>query len=138
MANLLAAQKAPARLFYGERRGQDLMDRDYLASFAPDFAAAAQDGQGYGEKGLATDLLVRALAQEKRAIFACGPPGLLAALAPLARKLGLRYFAAVEAFMACGLGVCLSCAKALTGGARIRLCQDGPVVDGLSLDWSAP
>jgi dihydroorotate dehydrogenase electron transfer subunit len=138
MANFLAGQKAPAKLFYGERRGQDLIDREYLASFAPGFAAAAQDGQGYGERGLVTGLLGNALAQEKRDLFACGPPGLLAALAPLARASGVRYYAAAEAFMACGLGVCLSCARALADGTRIRLCQDGPVVDGLALDWGAP
>jgi dihydroorotate dehydrogenase electron transfer subunit len=138
MANFLDRRKAPATLFYGERKGQFLIDRDYLASFAPNFEAATQDGLGYGRKGLVTDLLAEALAKEARALFACGPPSLLAALAPLARAHQTRYYAAAEAFMACGLGVCLSCSRTLLSGEKIRLCLDGPVVDGLAVDWSRP
>ncbi|MDR2142666.1 MAG: hypothetical protein LBR11_12955 [Deltaproteobacteria bacterium] len=137
-ANLLDQLQAPAHLFYGERRGQALIDHDYLAGLAPNFTAISEDGLGYGQKGQVTEPLLAALNQERRAIFACGPPGLLTALAPVARTYKVPYWASVEAFLACGLGVCLSCSRALTDGSRIRLCQDGPVVDGLTLDWGKP
>jgi dihydroorotate dehydrogenase electron transfer subunit len=138
MASLLDRVKAPTALFYGERRGAALIDRDYLSSFAANFQAATEDGLGYGQKGRVADLVAVALAKEKRDLFACGPIGLLAALAPLAKSHKIRYFAAAEAFMACGLGVCLSCGRSLKDGTRIRLCLDGPVVDGLAFDWEKP
>ncbi|MDR0548081.1 MAG: hypothetical protein LBI10_01515 [Deltaproteobacteria bacterium] len=140
MANLLDSLRGPATLFYGEKSGAALIDEAYLKSFAPNYLASAEDGLGYGRKGLVTSLLTAALNQEKRDLFACGPPGLLAALAPIADNHQIRYFAAAEAFMACGLGVCLTCSRPLkdpkvTAKPRIRLCVEGPVVDGLALDW---
>jgi dihydroorotate dehydrogenase electron transfer subunit len=138
MANLLDKSRGSSRLFYGERLGQSLIDQAYLSSFSPDFLAATEDGLGYGQKGRVTDLLIKALQQEKRDIFACGPPGLLAALAPIAKDNQVRYYASAEAFMACGLGVCLSCSRSRLDGTRLRLCQKGPVVDGLKFDWNQP
>jgi dihydroorotate dehydrogenase electron transfer subunit len=135
MANLIDQSKGPNHLFYGEREGQSLIDKAYLTSFAPNFTAVSEDGLGYGEKGLVTQSLKAALERERRTIFACGPQGLLAALAPLARSYGVNCYVAAEAYMACGLGVCLSCGHYLVDGSRIRLCQDGPVVDGLLMDW---
>ncbi|MDR1606838.1 MAG: hypothetical protein LBT38_00285 [Deltaproteobacteria bacterium] len=138
MASLLQSQKEPATLFYGERLGQSLIDRDYINSWAPGFLATSEDGLGYGEKGRVTDLLTKALAEEKRNIFACGPIGLLAALSPLAKAHGVKYYASAEAFMACGLGVCLSCSRLTLDQTRLRLCQDGPTIDGLNFDWNKP
>jgi hypothetical protein len=37
--------------------------------------------------------------------------------------------------MGCGLGICLSCSLPRLNGGNFRVCEEGPLVDGLSLDW---
>jgi dihydroorotate dehydrogenase electron transfer subunit len=66
------------------------------------------------------------------AIYACGPPAMLAAAARLARTHGLPCQVALEEFMACAVGGCAGCAvEVLTsaGTAMRRVCVDGPVFE---------
>ena len=37
---------------------------------------------------------------------------------------------ALESGMACGFGACFGCVVALRAGGYLRLCVDGPVLDG--------
>jgi NAD(P)H-flavin reductase len=37
---------------------------------------------------------------------------------------------ALESGMACGFGACFGCVVPLRGGGYLRLCVDGPVLDG--------
>jgi dihydroorotate dehydrogenase (NAD+) catalytic subunit len=60
---------------------------------------------------------------------------MLAALAQVAQEFGVDYLACIEARMACGLGVCLSCSLPRLDGTNIKVCRDGPLIDGLSLNW---
>jgi dihydroorotate dehydrogenase electron transfer subunit len=141
-------------LLYGERcQGQQVFP-SYLEGLAPNVLAFTEDGSGYGEKGLALDGLRVALAElpPPRTVFACGPEGMLraaerAVLEPAAGKwprpsgsgagaaAAPRLFVSAEAFMACGLGVCLTCSRAARGGGRVRVCADGPVFPAGALDW---
>ncbi len=125
----------PAVLFYGERTGPAQVEEAWLKSWAGDFIATVEDGSGYGRPGLVTAPLAEALAREVRPIFACGPTPMLAAVSELGWRFGAPVLASVEAGMACGFGVCLTCSLPLTGGGRFRVCQEGPVVDGLTVDW---
>lgn len=129
------AGAANCTLFYGERTGAAQVDEGWLKSWGIDFAAVTEDGSGYGHSGLVTAPLEEALKREARPIFACGPAPMLAALAALGQKYNVRVWASVEAGMACGFGVCLSCSLPLAGGGRFRACQEGPVVDALTIDW---
>jgi dihydroorotate dehydrogenase electron transfer subunit len=135
VVNLPAVTLNNSVLFYGEKTSANQIDQDYLKTIMPHIKAATQDGSGYGSRGLVTDLLKQALENQKRDIIACGPKPLLAALVPLARSFAVRLWVSAEAFFGCGLGVCLSCSLPLLDGRRIRLCQEGPVVDGLLVDW---
>jgi dihydroorotate dehydrogenase electron transfer subunit len=66
------------------------------------------------------------------AIYACGPPAMLAATARLARAEGLPCQVALEEFMACAVGGCAGCAVEVrtgTGTAMKRVCVDGPVFE---------
>ncbi len=36
--------------------------------------------------------------------------------------------------MACGFGACFGCVVPVRGGGYVRLCVDGPVLDGEQLD----
>lgn len=65
-------------------------------------------------------------------IFGCGPTGMLAATADLARQFGLPCQLALEEYMACGVGGCAGCTVLLStpdGPAMKRVCVDGPVFD---------
>lgn len=125
----------PATLFYGERGGAAQVEESWLKTWAGDCLAVTEDGTGYGETGLVTGPLEAALAREVRPVFACGPVPMLAAVSGLGARYGAPVAVSVEAGMACGLGVCLTCSLPLTGGGRFRACREGPVVDGLSVDW---
>ena len=126
---------AAAQLFYGERSGALQVEESWLTSWAGNFIATVEDGTGYGRPGLVTEPLAEALAREIRPVFACGPKPMLAAVSELCGRFQAPAWVSVEAGMACGLGVCLTCSLPLINGGRFRACQEGPVVDGLTVDW---
>ena len=124
-----------ATLFYGERNGDLQVDEAWLKSWAGEAVSTVDDGAGYGRPGLVTAPLEEALAREIRPVFACGPAPMLAAVSRAAARFGAPCLVSVEAGMACGFGVCLTCSLPLKNGGRFRACQEGPVVDGLTVDW---
>jgi dihydroorotate dehydrogenase electron transfer subunit len=70
------------------------------------------------------------------ALYACGPPPMLAATARLARALALPCQLSLEEFMACAVGGCAGCAVEIrTGQGRTmqRVCVDGPVFEAHSV-----
>lgn len=128
---------AGSTIFYGEKSGQQQVPKPWLEDWAEkDFIATCENGDGYGRKGLVTLPLKEALEQERRPIFTCGPIGMMAAVVALASDYGVKAWVSVEARMACGFGICLTCSLALKNGERIRACQEGPVYDGKLIDWS--
>ncbi|MDR0248298.1 MAG: dihydroorotate dehydrogenase electron transfer subunit [Oscillospiraceae bacterium] len=70
-----------------------------------------------------------------RRVFACGPRPMLAAVAKECARLGLPCFVLMEERMACGVGACLVCACAVTGGGYSRVCADGPVFPAEQVAW---
>ena len=65
-------------------------------------------------------------------IFGCGPTGMLAATADLARQFDVPCQLALEEYMACAVGGCAGCTVLLStpdGPAMKRVCVDGPVFD---------
>jgi len=93
---------------------------------------ASDDGH-VGHHGYVTDLLAAMLEGDdasSAAVYACGPPPMLDAVAALCTGRGVACELAMEAPMACGYGACFGCAVPKPGGGYIRLCVDGPVVRG--------
>jgi len=99
----------------------------------------ASDDGSVGLRGLVTDAL-RQWHDRRRptgpvTVFACGPEGMLKAIAALTRELGLACQLCIERSMGCGLGTCLSCivrardAAQPAGWRWLLACQDGPVFD---------
>ena len=76
--------------------------------------------------------LVRPPYRDATAVFAAGPTAMMHAVARAAGEAGIPSQVALEAPMACGYGACYGCAVRL-GGRIVRLCIDGPVVDGALL-----
>jgi dihydroorotate dehydrogenase electron transfer subunit len=69
-------------------------------------------------------------------VFACGPHGMLVAVAALARRLGVPCQASLEENMACGVGGCAGCTVLVRtpgGPAMKRVCVDGPVFDAATV-----
>jgi dihydroorotate dehydrogenase electron transfer subunit len=111
-----------------------------LASRSQEFWAVTEDGSA-GEQGLVTEVLQRRLevAVGPSRIYACGPQGMLAAVARLAAEYEVPAWVSMERWMGCGVGACLGC---VVRSARsdtpeyVRVCKDGPVFATHDLDWS--
>lgn len=69
-------------------------------------------------------------------VQACGPPPMLEAVRTICAERGVEAQLALEAGMACGFGACYGCVVPTTRG-YLRLCIDGPVLDGRLLEASA-
>jgi dihydroorotate dehydrogenase electron transfer subunit len=106
--------------------GGDGNERDHVA---PSNAGrcrthvTTEDGS-CGEQGLVTDRLAILLETgQANAVFACGPHGMLAAIARLCRRHGVPCQLSWEAYMRCGIGICGACEH-----EGKLLCLDGPVL----------
>lgn len=78
-------------------------------------------------------------------VMACGPEGMLRAIAQTTRALGLACQLCIERNMGCGLGTCLSCVVRIRDAGRPQgwrwglACSDGPVFDRDALpDYDTP
>jgi dihydroorotate dehydrogenase electron transfer subunit len=88
----------------------------------------------FGRKGMVTDD-IEGLIKDRQidVVYSCGPVGMLKALSlrlPL-----IEHYVSLEAYLACGVGVCHGCAVPV-GETYIRVCKDGPVFNAADLRWS--
>lgn len=97
-------------------------------------------------QGYVTELAAESLevwTPEERAdgvLYTCGPMPMMAALAQVADRFGMRGEASLEARMACGFGACVGCVAWIGEGERgayRRVCVDGPVFSLSDVHWSA-
>lgn len=102
---------------------------------------ATDDGSA-GLRGRVTEL-VREAPSTGRAVYACGPNQMLAALWEMLGDVtpgSALAEASLEAPMGCGYGTCLGCALPLRTGEHSRwalCCTDGPVMPMRDVDWTA-
>jgi len=101
---------------------------------------ATEDGSA-GKRGRVTDILPGVMESvDADVIYACGPMGMLAAVAQLAEERGVHSQCAVEEAMACGIGVCMTCVLPVVderGTTRmVRSCVEGPVFRGDRVRWA--
>src|SRR5690606_27890677 len=116
LAQRLAAAGRPLISLYGGRTERDLPLADRLESYG-ELRVSTEDGSR-GQAGLVTTLLEQLLArsERERVVYACGPHGMMAAVASLAARHAVRCVASLEAPMGCGYGVCLGCPVARREG----------------------
>jgi dihydroorotate dehydrogenase electron transfer subunit len=116
----------------------------------------ATDDGSRGFHGDVVGLLAKLAPKLERplVIHACGPHGMLAAVARWAMANDARAHLAMESVMACGTGVCRGCPLPRSSEARGRVlsegaaaaalkgnpdwamcCTDGPVFEARELDW---
>lgn len=149
-------------LLFGAASARDV----YPSSLLPDeieYVIATDDGS-VGRPGLVTELVPEYEAWPDQA-FACGPAGMLAALARLAvgrrQRLGVARLGrkrgggrtdpigspaarrksylqvSMEQNMGCAVGACLGCVVMGVSGQPQRVCREGPVFASDEIDWEA-
>jgi len=135
-AAYLAARAVPMDLvaLIGAARGEFLVGLDHLARARADVRVATDDGSR-GHHGYVTELLPELLADGRATVYACGPMGMLAAVARIAETHETPAELALEAPMACGVGACLGCTVPRAGGGYLRVCSDGPVFRPEQVAW---
>ena len=95
-----------------------------------------------GVRGRVSDVLPELIRRVNAdVIYACGPMGMLRAVAEIGIDHGLPTQTAVEESMACGFGVCMTCVLPVyddNGDTRmVRSCIEGPVFPGDRVRWDA-
>jgi len=130
-------KEARVRVLAGARTVAGLYALDRLA---PDRQTTiTEDGRGE-RRGMVTDLLEEALQADEmpKAVYACGPEAMLAAVARLCIAAGVPCQVSLEAMMACGTGLCHGCVVRLARGGYARVCREGPVfrASDLAIPWS--
>jgi dihydroorotate dehydrogenase electron transfer subunit len=127
-----SASGVPTRVLLGFRDAAHSGGLDDLFACC-EVGLASEDGHR-GHRGYVTDLLAAMLAGDdatSAAVYACGPPPMLDAVAALCSEREVACELAMESPMACGFGACFGCAVPNPAGdGYIRLCVDGPVVRG--------
>ncbi len=105
---------------------------------------ATDDGSA-GFAGLVTDCFLEwlgkcDLASESMVIYSCGPEVMLARMAEIAKGRNIDCQVSMERRMACGIGICQSCAvECKTDGPGESVykmcCTDGPVFNSSEVVW---
>ena len=92
------------------------------------------DDGSVGHHGAVTELMAAELDQDPEVeLYACGPPAMLEAVRRACAERGIPTQLALEAPMACGFGACFGCVVRTRRGF-VRLCVDGPVLEGFELE----
>ncbi len=94
---------------------------------------ATEDGS-IGEKGFVTQHPIFSNLRKFDKIYACGPNGMMKAIAKEAKAANVFCEVSLENLMACGFGVCLCCIEPTNKGNKC-VCTDGPVFNINDLKW---
>lgn len=102
----------------------------------------ATDDGSIGHHGFVTDILTELLETPdwcRPTIYACGPHGMLSAVAKIAMDFEVPTQIAMENRMGCAMGVCLGCVCPIRiDENRIeyqRVCTEGPVFNAADIAW---
>jgi dihydroorotate dehydrogenase electron transfer subunit len=112
-------------MIIGARSGPDLILAGACEALGVSLRLTTEDGS-VGQKGRVTDAISLALAEaptKPSTVFACGPTGMLEAVAARCAIENIPVQLGWEAHMRCGIGLCGSCEV----GQGWLTCLDGPV-----------
>ncbi|HOH97432.1 MAG TPA: dihydroorotate dehydrogenase electron transfer subunit [Candidatus Cloacimonadota bacterium] len=71
-------------------------------------------------------------------VYSCGPLPMLAEVSRVTSLHNIEHYTSLEAYMACGIGVCHGCAVPIGTEARwdyLRVCKEGPVFKAEEVRW---
>ena len=131
LAARLRAAGSAVTAICGAASADRLSSVDELSALA-EVLVTTDDGSA-GRQGWVTDAMAEVIG-EIEVVYACGPMGMLRAVAHAATRQGVPSYVAVEESMACGIGVCMTCVLPVVGeDGRTRFsrsCVEGPVFGG--------
>lgn len=120
-------------ILIGAKTKEDHINVDNFKSYA-NIYFSTEDGS-LGEKGFVTQHSVyKEHLKEYNKIYACGPDGMMKAVAMDAKVEGIFCEVSLENLMACGFGVCLCCIEPTERG-NLCVCTEGPVFNINELKW---
>ncbi len=128
----VAPQAKKVTLCYGVRTADLLAGLDDFRRAGVEVFVSTDDGS-LGHGGVVTDLIAPVVDSSPWpcCLVCCGPEPMLAAAAQIARQRHLPCLVSLESPMACGIGICFSCAVKIrqpSGGWDYRRsCVEGPV-----------
>jgi len=142
LGEALVARGVKTTLFYGARQATELFYLDMFRRMGVTLVLTTEDGSA-GERGRIVAPLERQLTTRSASapvmLYACGPEGMLAAVARTAMRFDRPCQVSVERIMGCGMGGCYSCVVPMRGdrGARhhVRSCLAGPVLAADQIVW---
>lgn len=134
-------KRSQVRLFAGGRTRDDVLCITEFERLGVECYTATEDGS-LGECGLVTEALTRRLdaLRGKATVYACGPHGMLAAVAGITAERNMLCQVSLEGYMACGVGACLGCVAPGCGHSPETpdfrcVCTEGPVFAAGELKW---
>ena len=133
-------QAKKVTLCYGAGSGEYLACVEDFKRTGVEVRISTDDGSA-GHRGLVTELIrpVVESSDHPCRIVCCGPEPMMAATAKLAGKLGLHCQVSLERSMACGLGICFSCAAKIRDASGRwdyrRTCVEGPVFEAEDVEF---
>lgn len=139
----LTARTSPVKgvAFFGGRAKKDILCVEDFQEQGWDVRVTTEDGS-LGRAGKVTDALDdwwRGEGAGRRPeLFACGPGGMLKAVASRALERGWTAWTSMDNNMGCGVGACLTCVLKVHDGdgwAWARACREGPVFEAREVVW---
>lgn len=125
-------------LLIGGKTRHDILALSDFIELGVKIKIATEDGS-LGEKGLVTDIMENYLKTSASPVFACGPHGMLQAVASLCQQYKAPCQVSMEALMACGVGACQGCVIKTKDEKEDftykRVCREGPVFDAKDIIW---
>lgn len=130
LKSLLPASNTVLHL-HGATTEDDVMPADEIWRMSPGTAHS-----GYVTEGLKQHLQ----STGADVVYTCGPIPMLKAVASLCAEHGVKCYASMEAYMACGIGVCHGCAIPIGTSDSWdykRVCKEGAVFDASEIRWES-
>lgn len=141
LAEYLSGQRVPIRVFLGGKTAADLLELKRFRALKVPLSLSTDDGSA-GTKGFVTDAVGEFLASGQVArgtvVHACGPRPMFRSLVKVTEPFGIPTYLSWEERMACGMGLCLTCAcpvKDPAGPKMERTCVEGPAFEASRIDW---
>ena len=133
--------KSQMTFYLGAQTVEAIIGLDRLKELCYDIHICTDDGT-LGAKSLVTRAFQKDINKyqpKNTVIYACGPNGMLRALAKLLKSGRYNCQVSLEERMACGTGACMGCAVAIRDNngalAYKRVCSDGPVFNLQEVIW---
>lgn len=127
--------------FFGGRAAKDILCVSEFEALGWRVVVTTEDGS-LGRRGIVTDALDDWWRNEGAGrvpeLFACGPGGMLKAVALRALERGWAAWTSMDNNMGCGVGACLTCVLKVRDGdqwAWARACREGPVFNAREVLW---